>query len=175
MPETCNLSYVECEQRVGPLILSISRTTYLENYSYLWEDEGRSYLQRFYSEEGLLSDLQNPMVSLYLIYLDDIAVGFFKLKRLDSPELNGSSMMIDKLYLLKAFTGKQIGKQVLTHIEELACVEGYKQVSLQVMDSSPAKFFYLKNGYIQTGEDSLGYPYMKKAYNVILTLEKKIV
>lgn len=174
MPETFKLTYVKCEQPVDPLLLSISRTTYLENYCHLWEDQGRSYLQRFYSEESLLSELQNALVSCYLIYLDSTPVGFFKTKGVETSDLNGLSMIIDKLYLLRGFTGKQIGKQVLSHIEELAVVQGYKQLSLQVMDSSPAKFFYLKNAYIQSGENRLEYPFMKKAYNVILTLEKNI-
>jgi GNAT superfamily N-acetyltransferase len=174
MPSTCKVDYVKCVLPLDPLLVSISTKTYLENYLYLWEDQAISYLQTFYSEETFLRELNDPTLNYYLIYVQEIPAGFFKIKVVEASHKTGTSLMIDKLYLLKQFTGKQVGKQVLAHIEELALLQGFKLLSLQVMDSSPAKLFYLKNGYQQTGETRLTYPFIKKAYNLLLTLEKEL-
>jgi len=172
MQETGKLSFVKSVLPLDPLLFEISRTTYLENYLHLWEDEGESYLNRFYSQENFLRELQMPLLSYYITYVDHIPVGFFKINKVDAPDGIAGSLEIDKLYILKKFTGRQLGSEVLQHIEDLAMCEGYKQISLQVMDSSRAKFFYLKNGYSQVSEMRLTYPYMKADLNLILTLQK---
>jgi GNAT superfamily N-acetyltransferase len=174
MQQNNNITYVQCVPPLDTLLLSISRTTYLENYGYLWEDQGQSYLEKFYSEENYSRELEDPAIDYYLIYVGITPAGFFKTKRLSSPELTGSSLEIDKLYLFKKFTGKKVGKQVLSEIECLAILQGHKEISLQVMDSSPAKLFYQKNGYTEVNQTRLTYPFMKQQYNLLLTLKKKV-
>lgn len=131
-------------------------------------------MERFYSEENILRELEDPTVKYFLIYCEGNLAGYYKTKTISSSKQNSSALKIDKLYLLKAFTGKALGKQVLQQIEEAAVMEGNKEVSLHVMDSSPAKGFYLKNGYQQTGKTILSYPNMKQQYNVLLTLKKAL-
>jgi GNAT superfamily N-acetyltransferase len=174
VPENCNITFVKCVLPLDPLLLRIATTAYLENYEYLWDDGGISYLNTFYNKETFLRELENPSISFYLIYVEEVPAGFFKIKRNVNRQTPEKSLDIDKLYLLKEFTGRQLGKQVLHYIEKQAGLQGHKQVSLQVMDSSPAKSFYLRNGYVQTDETRLAYPFMKPGLNLIVTLEKAI-
>jgi GNAT superfamily N-acetyltransferase len=175
IPEIRTVTYVKCGLPLNPLLLSISVQTYLENYRYLWDDEGVSYLEKFYNKETFLRDLQNPSYSYHLIYVDGEIAGYFKTKINSDEDGSGTrSMYLDKLYILKAFIGKRIGTEVLLYMESLAKIEGIKVLSLQVMDCSPAKTFYLKNNYKQIEQTRLGYPLMKKEYNLILSMEKTI-
>jgi GNAT superfamily N-acetyltransferase len=175
MPETSTVTYVKCILPLNPLLLRISVETYLENYKYLWEDEGVSYLRRFYNEDAFLTDLQNPSYSYYLIYVDGAAAGYFK-TRTNSPEHTAAtrSIYLEKLYILRAFTGKGLGGEVLRHIETMARTEGIKILLLQVMNCSPAKSFYLKNNFILIEQTRLTYPFIKQEYNLILSMEKII-
>lgn len=176
MPNS-TVTYVKCILPLNPLLLTISVQTYLENYRYLWEDEGVSYLEKFYSKDAFISDLQNPDYNYYLIYFDGAPAGYYKTKT-ESNSLEDTaatrSMYLEKLYILKAFTGKGLGSEVLRYIETMARTEGIKILSLQVMDCSPAKSFYLKNNFKLVKESRLDYPFIKQEYNLILSMEKTI-
>lgn len=174
MPEFCNITYKKCTCSHAQFLLSISTTTYLENYAYLWEDEGNSYLERFYSKASILTELNKSAVNFFLVYVEGTVAGYYKTKFVEVADQGKIFLELDKLYLLNDFIGKQLGKQILAHIERKAISQGHNEVSLSVMDSSPAKFFYLNNGYQLTTETKLTYPFMKQQYTMLLTLKKRL-
>ena len=165
----CDIDHVD-------VLHDIAIQTYKQTYTYLWQDNGAAYLKRFYEKEYLEKDLATPGVIYFLVYDDDKAAGYFKVKgNSNTPGNQQQPLEIDKLYLLQQFTGKGIGKAVMNFIFDLAKHQQYPSLLLKVMESSPARLFYEAYGFKQTERTYLDYPFMIDEYRWLLTYVWEIV
>lgn len=169
------ISIKKCEENQLDLLHKIAIQTYNGTYQYLWLDKGKWYLEEFYKKENFKKELSQPDIFYFLVYDADKIIGFFKLKNnvlADHPAAN--CIEIDKLYLLKGSAGKGIGQTVMNFIFSFCKEQNRSILSLKVMENSMAKYFYEKNGFVQTDQYNLDYPTIKEEYRLILSMVKEI-
>lgn len=165
----------KCDITDIPLLLAIATKSYLETYQYLWEDNGAAYLLKFYSKDVLEHDITTEAATYFLVYDGDEAIGYFKIKdNAPDPFEKKDCLEIEKLYFLKEYTGKGIGKKVMPFIENLAKEQNKIVVWLNVMESSNALSFYEFHGFKQVHRSYLNHPHMKDNYRVLLTYIKNL-
>ncbi|SHM21305.1 GNAT family N-acetyltransferase [Mucilaginibacter sp. OK098] len=161
----------QCDINHTDVLHDIAIQTYKQTYTYLWADDGAAYLNRFYKKDDLEKELITPGVTYFLVYADDKAAGYFKLKQSALlPYSNYQCLEIEKLYLLQQFAGKGTGKTIMTFISDLAKQQQRPILWLRVMESSPAKLFYEAFGFKQTDKVFLDYPFMIDEYRWLLTM-----
>lgn len=165
----------ECQSSQLDLLFEIALQTYNDTYQYLWSDEGVWYLEKFYKKKDFKKELSSPSIFYFLIYDADKAIGYFKIKKNRIvPYPAGHCTEIEKLYLLKEYIGKGIGKAIMKFIISLSKGQGRPVLWLKVMESSPAKYLYEKYGFVQTDKIYLDYPTMRKEYRWLLTMVNQI-
>jgi GNAT superfamily N-acetyltransferase len=165
----------ECKINQLDLLFEIAIQTYNDTYQYLWTDKGTAYLDRFYKKSDFEKELSATAIFYFLIYDEDLAVGFFKLRN-NKLKLypDEKCLEIDKLYLLKEHSGKGIGKMVMEFIVSFCKTNKYSILSLKAMEESLARQFYTKHGFAAIEKYDLDYPNIKEEYRSILTMVKKI-
>ena len=161
----------QCDINHTDELHDIAIQTYKQTYTYLWADDGEAYLNRFYKKDDLEKDLVTPGVTYFLVYADEKAAGYFKVKQ-DAllPYSKQQCLEIEKLYLLQQFAGKGTGKIIMNFINDLAKKQQRSILWLRVMESSPAKLFYEAFGFKQTDKAYLDYPFMIDEYRWLLTM-----
>ncbi|MBW4361538.1 GNAT family N-acetyltransferase [Flavobacterium taihuense] len=165
----------ECQKSQLDLLFEIALQTYNDSYPYLWSDEGTWYLDAFYRKTEFEKELSAPNVFYFLVYDARKIIGYLKLKQNAIPPYPQELCTeIEKLYLLKEYTGKGIGKTLIKFIISLSKEHCRPVVWLKVMESSPAKYLYAKYGFKQTDKSYLDYPAMKKEYRWLLTMVYQI-
>lgn len=165
----------KCQESQLDLLFEIAIQSYSDTYQYLWSDKGLSYLEEFYKKADFKKELLASDIFYFLIYDADKAIGYFKLKNNEiAPYPQAKCTEIDKLYLLKEYSGKGIGKIIMEFIISLCKKKNRSILWLKTMETSSAKYFYAKYGFIQTEKTYLDYPTMKEEYRWILTMINKI-
>ncbi|MDB4922470.1 GNAT family N-acetyltransferase [Mucilaginibacter sp.] len=160
----------QCDINQADVLFDIAIQTYKQTYTYLWLDAGEAYLKRFYGKDDLEKDLTIPEVSWFLVYYDNKAAGYFKVKENAlSPYTPQQCLEIEKLYLLQQYTGKGMGKAIMSFIFDLTKRQQRPILWVKVMESSPALLFYEAFGFKQTDRTCLDYPFMIDEYRWLLT------
>jgi diamine N-acetyltransferase len=165
------------EQDVTTLV-EIARNAYKEHYLYLWTDEGAWYMEKMYNETQLLSEIKDTNVMYYIVSQDNTHLGFIKLKK-NYPLSIGASglpfgfgegskiallsaLYIERIYFVKAGTGKGIGKICFDFIEKIALSEKKDNMWLMAMNSSKdAIRFYENQGFKKCGSWVLDFEKLK--------------
>ena len=115
-----------------------------DTYRKILSDSQFDYMmEMMYSIPSLQKQKRENHIFI-LIYYDDLPVGFA------SYELNCQNLpqtKIHKLYVLKEFQGKGIGKKVIDSIEKTAKLENQECLILNVNRFNEALFFYKKAGF----------------------------
>ncbi|MFV8269947.1 GNAT family N-acetyltransferase [Flavobacterium sp. GT2N3] len=165
----------ECQKDQLDLLFETAIQSYNDTYPYLWMDKGTWYLDEFYKKENFTKELSQSNTFYFLVYDIRKTIGYIKLNTstLDSYPASYCTE-IDKLYLLKGYTGKGIGNIIMEFIISLSRKQHRPVLWLKVMENSLAKYFYEKQGFIQTDKNYLDYPAMKEEYRSILTMVKEI-
>lgn len=133
------------------ILEKLGRQTYKDHFSEIWSAQGiENYLESQFKREKLIGDMNDSAVKYFLIYADEIAVGFLKLK-LDRNLPNSESekgVELEKIYFLQEFSGKGLGKKTFEFIVRFAEERGSKIIWLDVLKSNVgAKKFYERNGF----------------------------
>jgi diamine N-acetyltransferase len=156
------------EEQDVTALAQIARRAYLDHYPYLWIDKGTWYVEKMYTETQLLSEIQDPNVTYYIVSQDNTHLGFIKLKK-DYPLRVGASglpfgfgegstialpnaLYIERIYFVKEATGIGIGRICFDFIQKIAISENKENLWLMAMDSSvDAIRFYEKQGFQKCG------------------------
>lgn len=168
-------TYRICSQDDITQILKIYKQSYAEHYTYLWTDQGENYINTFFTEEKISSEMNDKNTRFYLVYNEGFPVGVLKIndnKSFDG-EINTDNLEIERLYFLKEAAGKGLGKSTLKMVSELAAAEKKKYIWLKAMQAADAVKFYQKQGFVIVGETDLSYPFMKNEFKrmVIMKLD----
>ncbi|MFS4467322.1 GNAT family N-acetyltransferase [Maribacter sp. 2210JD10-5] len=130
--------------------IKVGQKAYNEHYRHLWPNgDTRTYIETSFTTEVLLKEEKDKNTSLYIIYTDGEAVGILKIIH-DSPLKNFNSseaLLLDKIYILRAYSGKGIGRKILDFVTDKALRLNKKIVWLDTMQKGLALHFYLKNGF----------------------------
>ena len=153
-------------------LVAISKTAYLDHYTYLWNDEGAKYVASNFNTEQLRDELRCPNSLFYLLYIKEKLVGFLKLN-VESGFKSYSAttaLELERIYFTKEVTGKGLGKIIIDFVIDLAQERSKTIVWLKAMDSSRSVNFYQKHHFKVIDEMTLNFEHMKDEYRKLLTL-----
>jgi diamine N-acetyltransferase len=157
-------------------LVAIARKSYLDHYTYLWDDGGAKYVALNFNADKFREEIANPNSSFYLLYFQEKLVGFLKLN-LDSGLKNHLAMdalELERIYFIKEATAKGLGKIIIDFVLALAKKKDKKVVWLKAMNSSRSVDFYKKHHFLVVDEMDLNFEHMKDEFRKILTMCREI-
>lgn len=135
----------------------LGRLTWVESHGHYIEDKSDvlKYLNENFSVFKTKQNINNPKQLFYIIYADDLPVGYAKLVVNASNEniTSQNSCQLERIFILNDFIPLKIGQQLLTFIEEQA-----KKLQLDTMwltvyiKNNRAIRFYERNEFKNVGE-----------------------
>ena len=98
------------------LIAKLAQQTFSESHGHSASKEDiNNFILRTYNTEAIRKEFENKQIDYHLIYYNETIAGFSKIE-LQCPNINISDKNItklDRIYLLEAFQGKQLGVKLL--------------------------------------------------------------
>ncbi|WP_425236261.1 GNAT family N-acetyltransferase [Ulvibacterium sp.] len=164
-------------QELFDVYCAIGIKSYRQYYLHLWENaDPAPYIDASFTHTVLDRELAHPNNEHFIIYHGASPVGIFKVL-LHSKIATYSSkeaLLLEKLYLLREYSGKGIGTEVLNFVEKRTKELNKRILWLDTMKKGPAVNFYLKNGFEILREGVLEFPNVLKSERQMLILYKAI-
>ncbi|MFN9493577.1 MAG: GNAT family N-acetyltransferase [Sphingobacteriales bacterium] len=143
-------------RRVGPAdvdaVVEIARKTFKETYeAYNHPDEILMYMDRALTKKVLEEELEADGSAWYMAFLDEVPVGFFKIRWDSEPKnLPGRKPLeLQRIYVVQEYQGFSIGSALISRVKQYAREEGYDTVWLQVWQKNgKAIKFYQASGFV---------------------------
>jgi diamine N-acetyltransferase len=145
----------------------------MEHYVYLWLDNGNNYIKTNFNADKISEEISDPNSRFFLIRDGQQSVGLIKLN-IDSKTSNFSedlALELERIYLIKDYSGKGLGKKAIEFVIDLARNKGKQIIWLKAMQSSLAVEFYKKHGFIIVGETTLTYPEIKREFQKMFIMQ----
>ena len=158
------------------MISEVAIRAYRDFYLYLWEDDGSWYINRSFTPQQIEKEIKDTNAIYFSIKTDGKIVGFMKLN-IDQPLLGHedfNAMELERIYLLKAVSGKGIGRKAMQFCIDVAKKKNKEIIWLKSMDSSEAINFYKRMGFLECGNSQLDFELMKPRYRGMKTFMKKL-
>lgn len=159
------------------LLSEVALKAYADHYLDLWYDQGKWYMEKYFSVERLTTEINDKNSCFYVAFLTNSPVGFLKLN-IDAPleaMNNKDGLELERIYLSKAVTGKGIGRELINLTLEIAEKFNKDFVWLKAMDTSKEPIeFYKKMGFEITGTHRLKHPLMKEELRGMVIMTKKL-
>ncbi|UYZ82774.1 GNAT family N-acetyltransferase [Entomomonas sp. E2T0] len=137
---------------------TVAQQTFYETFAAVnTEQDIQDYLTNVLSQTALKQQLNNPHSSFYLLQMNNQIAGYLKLniETAQTEDDDPTAMEIERIYLLQAFQGQNLGQILLNKAIELAKEQQKSYIWLGVWkDNSKALAFYKKNDFYKTGEHS---------------------
>jgi len=131
----------------------IARQTFSETFSKSNSAENmKQYLAEGFSDEKIISEVSNEESEFYFALLNDEIIGYLKVNYGEAQtELNDNNALeIERIYVLQAFHGKNIGQVLYEKAIEIAKQRKTGYVWLGVWEENPrAIHFYKKYGFVE--------------------------
>jgi ribosomal protein S18 acetylase RimI-like enzyme len=131
----------------------ISTITFYETYAAANTPENmKNYVEQHFSIDALQHQLSDLNTQFYLAILDGELIGYIKLNSGPSQTdlYDNESLEIERIYVLKAFYGRQVGQLLFEKAKQVAEMKKAKYVWLGVWEENPrAISFYKKNGFVE--------------------------
>ncbi len=153
----------------------LGRVTYTESHGHFISDKEDilTYNDKAFSISKTKLDLNDSNNLFYIIYVDNLPVGYAKLvlNTIHESVISKNNCRLEKIYILNDFIPLKIGQQFLAFLEEKA-----KELQLDTMwlsvyiKNERAIRFYQKNEFKNVGE--LNFLVNGKAYeNIVFSKE----
>jgi len=130
----------------------IGRQTFEETFAASNSEENMTqYLTEGFSEEQLLSELQDQNSEFYFATENSRVVGYLKVNfGASQTELKDQrALEIERIYVLKEFHGKRVGQFLYDQAVSIARQQGADYIWLGVWEENlRAIQFYTKNGFV---------------------------
>lgn len=130
----------------------ISRHTFYETFSAVNTEENmNTYLQDNLSFERLTDELNNEGSEFYFALFQDKIIGYLKLNlgQAQNEQKNDNALEIERIYVLKEYHGKDIGKILFDTAMNRAKESDVDYVWLGVWEENARAIrFYEKNGFV---------------------------
>lgn len=154
--------------------------SYLPHYQHLWKIGGVDwYMKRCFGIENLGRELNDENFEYYFVRRKDENIGVMKLvlqKTLPDSSFE-NSLYLEKLYFVKDFTGKGIGKPLMQMAFNRASELKREYIWLTAMDTAEKPIAqYVKNGYEFHSKMRLGgeFKLMKEEFRGMVVMKRKI-
>lgn len=118
------------------------------------------YIKESFAAERIAAEMALAVVTYFLIFRNDRAVGFAKMRTDTSFEGIGKEPAIElqRIYIVERVYGTGAGELLLAHCENFARDTGFESIWLGVWEENlRARRFYAKHGYSRIGE--VQFPY----------------
>lgn len=143
-------------EKVGPdditRLQRLGRTTFAETFSAVNTEENmKTYLDDHFSTAALTAQVNNDASQFYFAVLDGEDIGYLKINtgRAQTEIKDAQSLEIERIYVLKAFHGQNVGQVLYEKALEIAKDADVDFVWLGVWEkNSRAMRFYSKNGFV---------------------------
>jgi GNAT superfamily N-acetyltransferase len=136
-------------------LCNIAENTFRDSYFHLTDPfHFEDYCVEAFAHEKLLAELNNPNSLFYFAMMNDEPIGYIKLNfgPAQTELSNENAMEIERIYLLKAYQGKQYGKQLLQYTIQTAIDKQLQYIWLGVWQKNPKAIrFYESNGFKMSG------------------------
>ena len=139
------------------VIALLGRLTFCETFGPLFlghDAELQAYLDQTFSVAKIASSMAKPENHYWLSLLDDLPIGYAKLKRPSANTLvdDPAPAQLQKIYVLVEFLGQRIGNDLMDAVMTEARAGGVGQVWLTVLDANDRAIrFYLRHGWTRAG------------------------
>jgi diamine N-acetyltransferase len=131
----------------------ISTQTFYETFANEnSEEDMNKYLAENLNEQKLTAELTNPNSVFYFATLNNEVIGYLKLnfKDAQTEKNDEDSVEIERIYVLKAYHGKQVGQGLFNTALKIAKQHKASYVWLGVWEKNVRAInFYIKNGFIK--------------------------
>ncbi|MGP6139244.1 GNAT family N-acetyltransferase [Jeotgalibaca sp. A127] len=148
----------KCELKDLEALREISIETFSDTFAADNTPEDlKTYLDRAYNKEQLLTELKNPNSFFYFIYMDGNLAGYLKLNTglAQTEEMGAESLEVERIYVRTAFKRRGLGKQLIDFAIETARELNKQAIWLGVWEhNDKALAFYKSLGFEQTGAHS---------------------
>jgi diamine N-acetyltransferase len=135
---------------------SIGQQTFFESFAARNTEENmQKYLDEAFSIEKLTSELTNPNAQFYVALFENKFVGYLKInfRQMKTDRKVRKALEIERIYVLNAFQGKQIGQSLYDKAFDIAKKIKAEYIWLGVWkENTKAINFYEKNGFIEAGK-----------------------
>ncbi|MEO9513912.1 MAG: GNAT family N-acetyltransferase [Flavobacteriaceae bacterium] len=151
--------------------------SYNEHYPHLWENGDTSpYINKSFTNKVVEKELEDTNIQHFLVIVKATAIGIVKLiKNCPIDEFSGKeSLLAEKIYLIKAYTGRGLGKKVLALIEVQARKLNKRILWLDTMQKGNPVHFYLNNGFQIKKEGELSLKGAKTSEKAMWVLAKEL-
>ncbi len=172
-----DISIIALTREFFDLYCEIGIQSYRQYYLHLWEDKDPTpYIDSSFTQNVLDQEMAHPNDEHFIIYNGTLPVGIFKaiVHSEIAPYTSKEAFLLEKLYILKEYSGKGIGTEVLNFVENKAKKLNKKILWLDTMKKGPALNFYLKNGFEILRERVLEFSNVLKSERQMLILYKTI-
>lgn len=114
-----------------------------------------SYLNESFSLKQVQAELSNPESEFYFAEAENTIAGYLKLNRgrAQTEPMGPDAVEIERIYVLEAYHGRQVGKWLLEKAMERARLSGANMLWLGVWEHNRRAIrFYEKYGFVPFGE-----------------------
>ena len=151
----------------------LGRQTWAESHGHYLDDENDlfKYLNENFSVSKTKQHINNSKNIYYIIYVDDLPVGYAKIiiGKKQENVISQNSCQLERIFILNEFIPLKVGKQLLIHVENQAKVLQFDTLWLSVyIKNTRAIRFYEKNEFENVGE--LNFMVNNKSYvNIVFS------
>ncbi|WP_296381453.1 GNAT family N-acetyltransferase [Winogradskyella sp.] len=135
----------------------LGRLTWAESHGHYIDDKNdvSKYLNENFSVSKMKQEIKDPKKLFYIIYVNDLPVGYGKLivNAIQESVASQNSCQLQRIFILNEFIPLKIGQQLLTFVEEKAKALQLDTMWLTVyIKNKRAIRFYERNEFKNVGE-----------------------
>ncbi|GAB2962513.1 GNAT family N-acetyltransferase [Hymenobacter coalescens] len=134
----------------------IGRQTFFETFAAGNSAQNmQAYLAEGFARDKLAAELQNPDSAFYFAEQEGRVIGYLKVNTgtAQTEAQAAPALEIERIYVLQAFHGQQVGQRLHDQALELAAQARAEYVWLGVWEENPRAIrFYQKNGFVAFGQ-----------------------
>lgn len=146
-----NITICKANTNNAKQIAAIGTITFKEAYFPAYSLKYiNAYCKKNYTDKIIKNQLLQVNITYFIAFFNNTPVGFAQIRQTNllSTKINIPSIELGRIYLLKQYTGLEIGKQLLNACQLEAINKKYLSIWLQVwQQNKKAINFYLKNGF----------------------------
>ena len=139
------------------ILALLGRVTWAESHGHYIDDKNNllKYLNSNFSVSKTKQEINNPKNLFYIIYVDDLPVGYAKLvvNAINESVASQNNCRLERIFIQNEFIPLKIGQQLLTYVEEKAKALQLDTMWLTVyIKNKRAVRFYERNKFKNVGE-----------------------
>ncbi len=141
--------------------ITVGIQSYREHYEHLWQQSDPTpFIEAYLTKTAVKKALTDPNQLFYLITTTEKDIGILNIT-LNSKKgffLSANNLLLNKIYLLKAYSAIGVGSKTLQFVYELAVAHQKDVVWLYAMKKGKPIQFYKKHGYTIIKEAEIELP-----------------